>query len=203
VLNKMSKVMKKLNSEWTCDIEVETLGQKPLELSIKASEQQCKDIANRLDLVAIDELGAELVINREESGNIIHVKGVFRARVCQKCIITLDELSQEISDEFEAWYADPEQAVSLAKVRHERMSKMMDAEVPLLEENEDPEPVIDGKIDIGELVIQYLSLSLNEYPQAEGVAHAPSVESVSGRGEGMNRPFAKLKEWKKGKEKKT
>ena len=67
-------------------------------------------------------------------------------------VVTLELVADEINTDFEAWYADPGQAVSLTKVRYDKQAQKGRVEVPILEEHEDPEPIIEGKIDLGELV---------------------------------------------------
>ena len=42
-----------------------------------------------------------------------------------------------------------------------------DAELELLPEEEDPEPVVDGMIDVGELAAQFLLLGVDPYPRAK------------------------------------
>jgi hypothetical protein len=71
--------------------------------------------------------------------------------------------------------------------------------VPLLDEQDDPEPITDGKIDLGELVSQFLSLSINPFPHAPGV-ELPEEQEGDGpvrmsAGNAPN-PFAALKDWK-------
>jgi hypothetical protein len=53
--------------------------------------------------------------------------------------------------------------------------------MPFLDESEDPEPVIDGKIDAGELVAQYLSLAIDPYPRLEGEEYGGEGEAESHR----------------------
>ena len=186
-----------MNCEWTYEVSAENISVEPYKISISASEQERKDVARRLALDGLDELSASLTLERQ--GNIIHVSGDFKALVNQKCVISLDLLDKTVADSFEAWYADPEDAVSLAKVRHERLGAMMDAELPLLEERDDPERIVDGKIDVGELVVQYLSLALEAYPHGEGIAYETGVDTTSDAEKPVHKPFAALKDWKKDK----
>lgn len=164
-------------------------------LSLSPSEDEAKRLAQRLDLLALDALKAEIEISRAQGEVAFNVRGVLSAEVTQKCVVSLEPVKSHIEDEFEAWYADPDAAISIAKARHEKLNEKGHGELPILEEHDDPEPLIDGKIDLGELVTQYLSLSLNPYPHAEGVAFEVSDENKK-QSEEVKNPFAALKDWK-------
>ena len=62
-----------------------------------------------------------------------------------------------------------------------------------------PEAIIDGYIDAGELVTQYLSLALNPYPHAEGVKYELGDDNEEAIKPKLDNPFAALKEWKNNK----
>ena len=200
-----------INPEWPRRIDVSEIGTNPYKSSISATELERKDVARRLKLDSINFLAADYVLQREAGSNIIHVSGTVNATVVQPCVISLEKIEEKISEDFESWYADESQAVSLARVRQDRISRLVDSEVPVLEEKEDPEAVIDGKIDLGELAVQFLSLAVSPFPRAEGSVKAstapvggPEGEVYASAGEettGPRRnPFAALKNWKKGRE---
>ncbi len=114
--------------------------------------------------------------------------------------------SQPIEEKFESWYSDEDQVVSLPRVRRVQQQGMRtDAELEILGEEEDPEPVIDGTIDVGELAAQHLALAIDLYPRSEAVRSAAEgeegEEAVFTAGERTN-PFAALKDWKAGRNKK-
>ena len=184
--------------EWSHKIDVDDIGSTSIRTSISASPQERKDLARRLNVVSIDFLEAVLVMKRESGNRIIHVEGHFKAKVTQSCVVTLDPVQQEIEGEAEGWFASPESAVSLARARQEKRGRSADAELPILDEQDDPEPVVDGQIDLGELVTQYLSLSINPYPHKDGVQFEPAEDyhqKTDGNRVRQN-PFAALKDWK-------
>ena len=55
-----------------------------------------------------------------------------------------------------------------------------------------PDPIVDGKIDLGALAAEFLALGLDPYPRKPGVAFDPP-EPQGGR----DSPFAALAEPKK------
>jgi len=117
------------------------------------------------------------------------------ARIARRLDIgSLDKFSAQ--EEFEGWFADKDAAVSLAKVRKEKMIEKGKTELPILEERDDPEPIVEGMIDLGELCVQHLSLAINPYPHAEGVEYEHGDDAAQGEGFSFKNPFAALKDWK-------
>jgi uncharacterized metal-binding protein YceD (DUF177 family) len=151
-----------------------------------------------MNLLSLDRLEARVVIQHRAGDVAYHVKGRLEADVTQACVVTLEPVKDHIEEPFEAWFSDPQGPVSFARLKHERELLKAHGEIPLLEEKDDPEPLTAGKIDLGELVTQYLSLAINPYPHAEGAVFHDPPEGAAARGEaeGLKNPFAALKDWK-------
>lgn len=174
---------------WSVVIDQGEIGPQPLERRIQAGEADCRAIAAHLDIVGVENLNAEFRLSRTPGNKaVIHVEGVLKAGIVQKCVITQSPVKSYIEEEFEGWYADPASFVSFAKARNERSTS--EGEVQVLEEREDPEPIINGKIDLGDMAVQYLSLSLPEYPRAHGAVWA---EGTAPEPTPRENPFAALK----------
>lgn len=184
-------------TEWSYFLDIGEIEGGRHALSISPDDGARKRLAQRLGLVSLDVLKADIVVERRSGEATFHVKGRMEAEVTQSCVVTLEPVADRIRDDFEAWFADPGAAVSIARLRHERQSRSGHGEVPVLSEKDDPEPLSGGKIDLGELVTQYLSLSVNPYPHAEGAVFevgddGPGRETP----EALRNPFAALKDWK-------
>ena len=184
-----------LAPEWSHFFDVDSLDGKPLAITIAPDQALYKALARRLDIASLQGLSADLKIKRVTGSASIHVKGTLKAEVTQICVVSAEDVATQIVDDFEAWYAEDNAAVSLAKARKEKMLEKGHAEIHLTEEQDDPEPVIDGQIDLGELVTQYLSLSINPYPRAEGATHE-TIAAADDDAFSFKNPFAGLKEWK-------
>lgn len=180
--------------EWSHTVNADEIEGAPVHVDISPDEEARSALLRRLDVNEIHGLKARLTLQRQ--GQVIHVAGKAEATVVQACAVSLDPVETKLEEEFEAWFADPEQAVSISKARRERDLKKGKTEVPILDESEDPEAIIDGQIDLGELVVQYLSLGINPFPHKEGVEYAnPEVEEREAS-ELRKNPFAALKDWK-------
>lgn len=186
-----------LTPEWSHRVEVATLPDGETQKHIEASEQECRDLARRLKVTLVEDVKADLVIRHKRGGRSVYVSGTVHGKVTQPCAVSLTDTVQIINEPFEAWYADSDASISLARVRQDKLSRHSEAEVPMLEEQDDPEPVVDGKIDLGELASQYLALAIDLFPRAEGVPEPEAAMMESKAGPTQN-PFAALKKWKDG-----
>jgi len=198
-MKKKTEMAEKTLPEWSHKVAADDIGTNPRRTSISASPQQRKDLARRLQVSAIDHLEATLFLKRDPSNMVIHVSGELKAKVTQPCTVTLEPLSEEIGGPVEGWYANPDGVVSIAKARHEKQIKGgAETELPILEEKDDPEPIMDGEIDLGELVTQFLSLAINPYPHKDGVVFGgPETGEKAIPAKTRMNPFAALKNWKK------
>jgi uncharacterized metal-binding protein YceD (DUF177 family) len=173
---------------------------KPIRTKIEASEEQCKNVALRANLPAIDELKADLTIEREQAGRVVHVAGRFNATVTLVCSITADEFEFEIEEPVEGWFEDKESTVSFMRALKEREGQQVKGgvEVEITPEEEDPEDMINGQIDLGELVVQHLILAIPPYPRKEGAEHDIGDEDIVPAEDSPLRknPFEALKDWK-------
>ena len=181
--------------EWSHYIGSDEIEVKPQKLNIEIPQENKVAVAKRLGLHNIDQLKVELSLQRNSISKAVHVQGQINAKLCQKCVVTTEPVEEIINEQFEAWFAEPNEAVSFEKARRERMSQREREDQPMLDEVDEPELIIDGKIDLGELVIQHLSLALVAYPRKDG-AHYENPEKETDEVYAADNPFAKLKDWK-------
>ena len=187
-------------AEWSHTVDVEKISAEPKRYQFAADDRQRIDLARRLGVVSVEKAECIATIQKV-SGGTYHAIGTVRADLTQSCVVSLAPVPAHIEDEFEGWYSDKDaNAVSFAKARSEREVKKGQTEIEVLEESADPEAVVGGKIDIGELATQYLSLARDPYPQAEGVAHVYTANppgTKDGEGAELRKsPFEALKDWK-------
>jgi len=161
--------------EFSWPFAVDRLGTSPVTVSIVAKPEQCARLARRLGLVAIERLAASATLRRLPGVDIIHVDGRFEADIVQTCVVTLAPFQTHVVDELEGDFGGAPEAA---------------AEVSVAMDEDPPEPIENGVIDIGELAAQFLSLSLEPYPRSPGVA----LEEVWGRPDPESEsPFAVLR----------
>jgi len=108
------------------------------------------------------------------------VAGAFDAEIVQTCVVTLEPFSVRVTDKLDVLFAQPSFFKELTHEAH------VDVEEP-----DGPEPIVNGSIDLGELVAQHLALSLDPYPRKPGVSFE-SAKPVLASEDGKIKPFADL-----------
>lgn len=192
------------SQEWSHFIETAEINYKLTKVEVSPAQELYPALCKRLDIHAIENFTVLFELKRNSVSKVIQIKGKIKASLDQKCVVSMESVPEHVEDEFESWYAEPNQAVSFAKAKRERLSEKEREELPMLEEHDDPETVIDGKIDLGELAVQNLSLALNPYPRCENATYESNVPPMGDEPEGVyDNPFSALKNWKTDQEKKT
>ena len=133
-------------------------------IEIVATPAERDALAARFSLLSLDALEAQLTVYDDPIGEIV-VEGELQARLVQQCVVTLAPVSSTVSSSFDQRYtlnpADPDDEQEFGP-----------------DDIEPPEPVVGDSIDLGELVAQFLLLSINPYPRAPD-AEGESVQYSS------------------------
>lgn len=148
---------------------------------IVANAQERKALAERFGLLDLPKLEAHLEVDHARGG-MLAVTGKLTADVVQACVVTLEPVPAHVSDTINILFAPAHLLDKGAGSPH------FDAG-----EEEAPEPIINGTIDLGELVAQHLAIALDPYPRKKGVS-LPFSEPTP---EKITNPFAELVALKK------
>jgi len=187
--------------EFSRPVQVAAVDADGMALSLNANEAECMALAERLDLQSLSDLQAELSCRRTAEG-LIQLNVQFSANVVQSCVVSLDSVTGQIADQFSVLYEGEG-----ARRPDRTVGADVDGEFFLDPYGDDPlEPLADGKIDVGELVAEHLSLALNPYPRASGmegkvdIAYPEFDADAGGVKEEMENPFSALAGCRAGKE---
>ena len=121
-------------------------------IEIEADAAEREALARRFELLALDRLSARLTLKPIAGGPMLRVFGRFSATVTQACVVTWGPVPAEVEEAVDLRFGPaekPEREVMIG-----------------FDEDEPPEPIENGQIDLGELVGQLLSLALDPYPRA-------------------------------------
>ena len=141
----------------------------PFACRVQVDGSACAELAERFGFLGLSEVDAKLTIRKVGPG-IWDVNGRLVAQVVQACIVTGSEVPEEVDFEIEERYV--------------RVSENAEEVVVTLD---DAEPLVNGGIDLGEMVAQSLALAVNAWPRSDG---AP--DSFHAGEEGPTHPFAGL-----------
>ncbi|MCB1413750.1 MAG: DUF177 domain-containing protein [Xanthobacteraceae bacterium] len=124
---------------------------------------------------------------RHAGGGKLHVMGRVSARVGQTCVVTLDPIESDIDEQVDLMFV-PESDLK-------RFSDMQDAAAEETGDMPDPpEPIVNGRIDLGRVATDALFLGIDPYPRKSGTVFAPPAEAIDPE----EHPFAALKALREG-----
>ena len=149
---------------------------------LEASAAEREALARRMELLALDRLTARLLLKPIAGGPMLRITGGFEAAATQACVVTLEPVPAVVEEGVDLRFGPPGEAAREVNFA--------------LDEDEPPEPIEDGRIDLGELLAQLLSLALDPYPRAPDAAVPPAYAPPDPGAEGVAKPnpFAALAE---------
>jgi uncharacterized metal-binding protein YceD (DUF177 family) len=164
--------------EFSRVVLADSVGTDGLRLDLAAAPEECAALARRLELEALSNLAAHPEMRRLDKRKV-RLAVTFGADVLQLCVVTLEPVASHVADRFEVVFAPPEE-------EEDRPEVFVDVAT-----EDPPEPLLEGQIDIGEMVAQHLSLQIDPYPKA------PDTESGPWRtedgDEAKSNPFRRLR----------
>ena len=176
--------------EFSRIIDTAKVERAPKTFRFQATEVECKRLAERLGIPAVESLDTEIVVRRAADGRSYKLHGSLSATVVQECVVTLEPVALPVQAEFDMVFAPPGRSSIAATVEDDG------GEVWIGALGEDPpEPLLQGRIEAGELVVEELALALDPYPRAPGAEMPAAYRDVEGpvAGEEERRqPFAAL-----------
>ena len=147
-----------------------------LDVTLRPDGETLVRIARFLAIPGVETLDANLTVTRHGKAGL-RVRGLVTGTVVQSCVVTLDPVEGTVSEEVDTIYAPEGSPVLHIELTVEELAS----------EESDLEPMIDGSIDLGGLVMEHLALGLDPYPRKPGTAFEAIEEDV-----GRESPFAKL-----------
>ncbi len=165
-------------------VRVDALPAEGLSQTIEASPDERAALAALNRLPAVASLAAAFAVQRSGRGGV-RVTGEVHAEVTQLCVVSLEPFAATVDEPVDVRFAPVKDA------RPPRREGDNDEMVEIGGEDP-PDPIVDGKIDLGALAAEFLALGLDPYPRKPGVAFDPP-EPQGGR----DSPFAALAEPKK------
>jgi hypothetical protein len=174
-------------------VEVDKMPAAGIDVELAAAPDERAALAAMDGLLGIAKLEASLHLAAAGGGRF-EVRGRLEAQVTQVCVLSLETFECEIEAPIEVVYAAPDASETRgAHASASPKSGAGKAEKQPLDAEDPPDPIIDGKIDLGALAAEFLALNLDPYPRKPGVAfasaEAPQMDDVS--------PFAVLGALKK------
>ena len=149
-------------------IRVDAIPREGLETRIEADAAERAALAAFNGLPAIAAFAASFTLKHGGGGTVI-LRGELEAEVTETCVVTLEPFEASISAPIDLRFAPPRDEPA----RRDGAK----AEDVAMDEEEAPDPIIDGAIDLGAVASEFLTLNLDPYPRKPGVAfESPTVD---------------------------
>ena len=155
-------------------VPVTRVGDAGVAMTVTVPADVLAKIAGYLDLESLQAFRAEILLSKWRGRGVL-LSGHFVADLTQACVVTLEPVDAHVEGDFERRFLPD------AVERDVR-------EIHVDPEGEDPAEPIPREIDLGEILVEELSLALDPYPRKAGVAFAPEQDTV----EKPDNPFAVL-----------
>ncbi len=161
---------------WSHEIELAAVPEQGRSFELVPDEATRQRLAAAAGVISIPSLKVFLEV-RPVGADAADVIGKLEGVVRQTCVVSLEQFDNPVSEAIAVDFAtDPKST----------------AETDDEEEIEDlPDPIVDGKIDLGALATEFLILAVDPYPRKPGAAFAalPAEEEVP---EPKRSPFEQL-----------
>jgi uncharacterized metal-binding protein YceD (DUF177 family) len=166
--------MGKDKNPWSVIVALDEIPETGLHTEIEAPEPVRADLAKLAGLRELPRLSAVFDLTPRGAG--VHVAGQVSAHIGQACVVTLDPIESDLVESIDLVFAPAAQAQP----------------EDLKLDDEPPEMLVDGKIDLGAIATEFLLLGIDPYPRKPGAEFAPvKVEDTGAH------PFAALEALKK------
>lgn len=150
---------------------------------LTAGADECAAIAERLQIDSVQSFGAKVHATRMKGG--ILIKGALKSELSQLCVVTFVPVAEKVSEEFTRIFLSGPDAKTEVNAG---------AEVFVDLEGEDLPDYFEGPdVDITDLLMEVLALSLSSYPRAPD---AKLPENAQAGDAGELSPFAALEQLK-------
>jgi len=153
-------------------VRVEPLPKDGLNQTIEADADERAAVAVLNGLPAIAKLTANFTLRRA-GRDAVRVTGQVLAEVTQTCTVSLEPFAVLIDEPVDVRFAPPRDVEAGRR-------KQSDGEVDAahFDAEDPPDPVVDGKIDLGALAAEFMALALDPYPRKPGAVFEPSDEGT-------------------------
>jgi hypothetical protein len=170
-----------MTPEFSRILDANVLLQGPEKISLLASAEEREAVAKRLHLVSLHALTADVMVHAPtRTQKCIRLDVTLKAALAQTCVVSLVPVEEKVEESFSLLLSnEPEPEESLQE----------DSWLDLAQEDAETVYVGDtGLFDVGEIIVQYLSLAMDPYPRHPDAAFTPVVEDTPEKN-----PFSKLK----------
>jgi uncharacterized metal-binding protein YceD (DUF177 family) len=168
---------------WHVPVALDDVPEEGKHFDLAADADTRAAVARMAGLRDLPRLEASFDVSRHGHGGL-RVAGRVSATAGQICVVTLEPLANEVIEDIDLLFVPP------PSVPGQEDAGVRDADA-----DDETEPLIDGKVDLGALATEFLILGLDPYPRKPGAIFQSPVDVRP-----EDSPFAALGALKKGRD---
>jgi len=141
-------------------IRVEAVPRDGRTVTIEANAAERRALAALLKLPSIESLRATFALARSGGGGL-RASGSVKGELTQVCVVSLEPFSATVDEEVDVRFVPTadDGASRVARAESEFFS---------ITDEDEPDPIVDGKIDLGAVAREFFVLGLDPYPRKPG-----------------------------------
>jgi hypothetical protein len=160
-------------------VRVDALSKGGQDMTIEAGPSERVALASLYKVPAIACLTAALRLERAGQDGV-RVSGAVHGELTQICVASLEPFAATVDEDIDVRFAPRSEADSVRRPKGE-------TETFSIADEDEPDPIIEGKIDVGALAAEFFALGLDPYPRKPGAEFVAPAESPP-----ADSPFAAL-----------
>ena len=149
-------------------VRVDALPREGQTVTIEASPAEREALASVYRLPAVAALTATLRLEPVGRGGG-RVTGAVHGELTQICVVSLEPFAASVDEPVNVRFALQAEGDSARRAARETLTLS-------LADEDDPDPVIDGRIDLGALTAEFFALELDPYPRKPGAEFVAPAE---------------------------
>jgi len=171
---------------FTFVIALDQLGAEAMPINWRAGAEERSALSNYLGIAGIDRLDFTGRIERLGDGKAVRLQASVCAEITQTCIVSLEPVQAHIDESFALVYMPPTPDCEPQRPKEVLVDP---------DEEDDPELLIDNRIDAAAVVVEQVALALDPYPRLDDAALPEALVAKMNSGGKIN-PFAVLESLK-------
>ncbi|WP_148207398.1 YceD family protein [Paramagnetospirillum magneticum] len=155
-------MMTKETGPFSYPVEVDKIPARGTRLRVEPTPSDRDAIAQWLDVREVTEMQAEFQMAPVGKTGLFRVNGRLTARVMQTCVVTLAPVQTLVDEEIAMTFGPPPDDCG---------DEAAEIEVDF-HDTDPPDPIVDGAIDLGAVMVEHLALGIDPFPRSEGAEFA-------------------------------
>lgn len=134
-------------------VRVSDVPRSGMRVKFEADEASRASMAEAFDLRALPQMSASFILTG--TARRLKVKGEVRAEIRQTCVVTLEDFDSKVHEQIDMTFSEDVPKGGAAPQNEDDGFSL----------REDPEPIINDRIDLGAIAAEHLALAIDPWPR--------------------------------------